>query len=148
MSPKYKFGYEVPQNIAHAKQLDEAVRNNKWAIANQLEQDQLREYLAFIDRVKYNASKIPCNYKKLKVHTIFDVKYYGHHKDRCVADDHLTNTPVDSMYSGVLSLKRFRMILFISELNGLQPYATDIDNVYLEAHTTEKLWIIVSEEFD
>ena len=40
------------------------------------------------------------------------------------------------------------MILLISKLNGLQPYATDIGNMYLEAHTTEKLWIIIPPEFN
>ena len=39
------------------------------------------------------------------------------------------------------------MVLVISELNGLQSYATDISNAYLEAHTTEKLWIIAPPKF-
>ena len=39
------------------------------------------------------------------------------------------------------------MVLFISELNGLQPYAINIGNAYLKAYTTEKLWIIVPIEF-
>lgn len=38
------------------------------------------------------------------------------------------------------------MVLFIAELNGLQYYATDIGNAYLEAHTTDKLWIIAPPE--
>ena len=39
MLPKYKFGYEVPSDIIHAKQFDKAASNNKWKITNQLNQD-------------------------------------------------------------------------------------------------------------
>ena len=39
------------------------------------------------------------------------------------------------------------MVLFISGLNGLQPYDTDIGNAYLKAYTTKKLWIIAPTEF-
>ena len=102
-------------------------------MANKLEQDQLLEFSAFLDKGKYHVSKVPRGYKQICVHTIFDVKYDGWHKARCVADGHLTDTPVDSVYSGVVSLQGFWMVLFILELNGLQPYATDIGNAYLEA---------------
>ena len=39
------------------------------------------------------------------------------------------------------------MVLFISKLNDLQPYATDIGNAYLEAHTTKTLRIVAPPEF-
>ena len=39
------------------------------------------------------------------------------------------------------------MVLFISELNGLQPFATNFGNAYLEAYTTKKLWIIAPTKF-
>ena len=35
------------------------------------------------------------------VHYVFDGKHNGRHKARCVADGHLSDTPVDSVYSGV-----------------------------------------------
>jgi Reverse transcriptase (RNA-dependent DNA polymerase) len=50
-----------------------------------------------------------------------------------VADGRLTNIPIDSVYSGVVSLRGFRLILFLAELNNLQLWATDIENAYLEA---------------
>ena len=103
-SPKYKFGYEVPRDIQHALELDQAAGNNRWAEANKKEQDQLREYDAFIDKGKFRLSKIPRGYKQIRVHTIFDVKHDGRHKTRCVADGQLTDMPIDSVYSGVVSL--------------------------------------------
>ena len=78
---------------------------------------------------------------------VFDVKHDGRHKARCVADGHLTDTPLESVYSGVVLLRGFRMCLFLAELNDMKAYATDIGNAYLEAYTSEKLVIKAGKEF-
>jgi hypothetical protein len=39
------------------------------------------------------------------------------------------------------------MVAFLSELNGLDLWATDISNAYLEARTSELLFIIAGPEF-
>ena len=39
------------------------------------------------------------------------------------------------------------MVAFLSELNGLNLWATDIGNAYLEAKTSELLFIIAGPEF-
>jgi hypothetical protein len=41
------------------------------------------------------------------------------------------------MYSSVVSLRGLRIITFLSELNGLDLWATDTGNAYLEASTME-----------
>ena len=56
-----------------------------------------------------------------------------------VADGHLTDIPVDSVYSGVVSLRGLRIMLFLAELNQLETWATDIGNAYLETETLEKV---------
>jgi hypothetical protein len=56
-----------------------------------------------------------------------------------VADGHLTNTPVDSVYSGVVTLLGLWLLIFLAELNDLQTWATDIGKAYLEALTSEKV---------
>jgi hypothetical protein len=66
---------------------------------------------------------------------------------KLVADGHLTDIPLDSVYSGVVSLQGFRLILFLVELNKLQLWATDISIAYLEAYTSEKVYIIAGPEF-
>ena len=38
-------------------------------------------------------------------------------------------------------------MIFLSELNDLETYATDIGNAYLETYTKEKLCIIAGPEF-
>jgi len=50
-------------------------------------------------------SNPPPGYQKIRVHMIYDVKHDGRHKARLVADGHLTGIPVESVYSGVVSLK-------------------------------------------
>jgi hypothetical protein len=64
-----------------------------------------------------------------------------------VAGGHLTEIPLDSVYSGVVSLRGLRIMLFLSELNRLEVWATDIGNAYLEARTKETIYIIGGPEF-
>jgi hypothetical protein len=52
-----------------------------------------------------HSGKPPDGYKKIRVHLIFAVKHDGRHKCRLVADGHLTDVPIDSVYSGVVSLR-------------------------------------------
>jgi hypothetical protein len=83
--------------------------------------------------------KAPVGYKKIRVHLIYDV--------RLVADGHLTDIPLESDYSGVVSLRGFRIVLFLAKLNHLKLWSTDIGNAYLEAYTSEKVYIIAGPEF-
>jgi hypothetical protein len=47
----------------------------------------------------------------------------------------LTDPPVESVYSGVVSLRSTCLAIFLSELNSLCLNAADIGNTYLEAKT-------------
>jgi len=144
-APRYKYGYEVPRNYDHAVELDRRAGNTKWQDATGLEMAQLDDYNTFQDYGQ-NA-RPPEGYKKIRVHLVFDVKHDGRHKARMVADGHLTDVPLDSVYSGVVSLRGLRLMLFLAELNGLETWATDIGNAYLEAETNEKVYIIAGPEF-
>jgi hypothetical protein len=146
-APKYKYGHEVPRSYAHAIRIDERNRNRRWQEAIELELQQINEYGAFTDLGHHTKTAPPDGYKKIRVHLVFDVKHDGRHKARLVADGHLTDVPDDSVYSGVVSLRGFRIVLFLAELNNLQMWATDIGNAYLEAITSEKVYIIAGPEF-
>jgi hypothetical protein len=78
---------------------------------------------------------------------VFDIKHDGCHKSRLVADGHLTEVPLESVYSGVVSLRGLRLLVFLAELNGLDIWATDIGNAYLEAETQEKVFVVAGPEF-
>ena len=132
-APKYMFGFEVPRNYNHALELDKKNGNTRWQDCTKVEMEQLYEYSTFQD---YGIDgKIPPGYKKIRTHLVFAVKHDGRHKARMVADGHLTDVPLDSVYSGVVSLRGLRLVLFLAELNGLDTCATDIGNAYLEAET-------------
>ena len=146
-SPKYKYGFEVPRNYVHAMHLDEKNKNTMWKDAADLEIKQIFEYQTFVDHGHHSKSSAPNGYKKIRVHFVFDVKHDGRHKARLVADGHLTDIPVESVYSGVVSLRGFRLVLFLGELNDLEVWSTDIGNAYLEAMTSEKVYIVAGPEF-
>jgi hypothetical protein len=138
-SPKYKYGFEIPQDYKHAIELDEKHGTTQWVDATSLEMVQLDDYNCFHDQGK--------GFKKIRVHLIYDVKHNGRHKARLVTDGHLTNIPVDSVYSGVVTLRGLRLRIFLAELNDLQTWATGIGNAYLEALTLEKVCIVAGPEF-
>ena len=146
-SPKYMFGYEIPKNYQHALELDARNGNTKWRDCTALEMQQLNEYKTFKDLGHASTVRVPSGYKKIRVHLVYAVKHDGRHKARLVADGHLTDVPMESVYSGVVSLRGFRLVIFLAELNGLKAWSTDIGNAYLEARTKEKLVIIGGAEF-
>ena len=68
---------------------------------------------------------------------VYDCKPTLKRKARLVANGNLTDTPVDSIYSSVVSIKGLKMTIFIAELNGMDTWTTDVGNAYLEAYTDE-----------
>ena len=76
------------------------------------------------------------------------VKHNGRHKARLVADGSLTPEPVENIFSGVVSLRHFRLVIFLGKLNNLELWRSDIGNAYLEAYTQENLFIIAGPEFE
>ena len=143
--PVYKYGFLVPRNHEQAVEIDLRNGNRKWQDAELTETAQLDDYNTFIDKGK--GAAIPSGYKKIRCHFVYDVKHDGRHKARLVAGGHLTETPIDSVYSSVVSLKGLRLVIFLAELNGLLVWSTDIGNAYLEATTKEKVCIIAGPEF-
>ena len=123
--------------------LDEKNKNSKWQQAETLELNQLDEYSTFDDRGKNG--KVPTGYKKIQVHLVYDIKHDGRHKARLVAGGHLTDVPMESVYSGVVSLYGLHIVLFLAELNKLEVYSTDIGNAYLEAQTSERCTLLLGQ---
>ena len=143
--PVYKYGFQVPRNHEEAMFIDAKNGNTKWRDAEKLEIDQLFEYECFDDLGK--GAPIPEGYKKIPCHFVYDVKHDGRHKARMVAGGHRTSTPVDSVYSGVVSLPGIRIVTFLAELNDLELWGTDIGNAYLESYTKEKVAFVAGPEF-
>jgi Reverse transcriptase (RNA-dependent DNA polymerase) len=145
LKPVYKYGHQVPRTHQEAMKIDEKFGNTYWRDAEQLEIRQLKEYEAFEDKGLGQA--LPEGYTKIPVHFVYDVKHDGRHKARLVAGGHRTLTPIDSVYSGVVSLAGIRLVTFLAELNDLELWGTDVGNAYLESYTKEKVAFIAGPEF-
>ena len=127
--------------------------NNKWKEAIDLEIEQIKEYEVFNDfgKAVYEKNKItnaPEGHQKIRVHFVFDIKHCGKFKARLVADGHLTKEPMETVYSGVVSIRNLRLAMFLAELNNLELWGADVGNAYLQALTREKLYIVGGPEFE
>ena len=143
--PVYMYGYQVPRNHEQAMELDRQNGNTKWRDSEKEELVCIDNYHAFIDKGKdYDPGS---GYKKITVHMVYCVKHDGRHRARLVAGGHLTETPIDSVYSSVVSLRGIRMLTFFAELNQCNVWATDISSAYLESKTKEKVYVIAGPEF-
>ena len=150
-SVRYQHGFQVPKDYNDAMRLDKENGNTHWQDAMDLELTQIHEYKVFKDtgKAKFHNGKVvtPDGFQKIRVHFVYAVKHDGRFKARLVADGHLTKEPVESIYSGVVSLRSLRMVVFLSQLNNLEIWGADVGNAYLEAYTDEKLCIMAGPEF-
>ena len=148
------FGFLIPRNYTEALEFDNANNNSKWYDATNAELDSIHSYQVFQkhEKAQYDKQKkvinAPPGYQKIRAHLIFAVKYDGRHKARLVADGHLTPEPAESIYSGVVSLRNLKLVIFLGKLNNLELWGADIGNAYLEAPTEEKLYIVAGPEFE
>jgi hypothetical protein len=114
---KYMYGIKIPQNYDDCTRLDKLHGNDKWQSTTKLEMSQLHKYDTFHDK---GIGTTPGEgFKKIRVHFVFAVKHDGRHKARLCANGNLTEIPVNSVYSGVVSLKSLRVVIFLAELNDL-----------------------------
>ena len=152
-SQTYMFGYLIRRNYMEAMQFDSENKNIIWYDAIKLEMESMLEYKVFkkwdkaiLDKHK-KVMNPPKGYHRIKVHLVFAVKFDGRHKARLVADGHLTPEPIENIYSGVVSLRNLRWVIFPGKLNHLDLWGADIGNACLEAFNDEKLYIVAGPEF-
>ena len=149
-SARYQHGFQVPRDYNDAMRLDKENGNTHWQDAMDLELAQIHKYKVFKDtgKAQFHNGKvvIPDGFQKIRVHFVYAVKHDGRFKARLVADGHLSEEPVESISSGVVSLRSLRMVVFLSQLNNLEIWGADVGNAYLEAYTDEKLCIIAGPE--
>ena len=103
-APCYKLVYGVPRDYPHVVDLDQKNGKTRWQDTTCLEMDQLTYYHTSLDYSHMDTP--PPGYKKIWVHLMYDVK----HDERCITRHalllmgHLTNIPVDRIYSSIISL--------------------------------------------
>jgi hypothetical protein len=98
-------------------------------------------------RILGDEQQLPPGYIKSSGHIIFDVKMDFRRKARWVQDGHKTPEPTTSNYAGVVSRESVRIAFTYASMMGLSVCAADIKNAYLQAPSSEKHFIICSEEW-
>jgi hypothetical protein len=79
---------------------------------------------------------------------IFDVKMEDFRRNaRFVAGGHTTDTPHTMIYASVVSKESVRIALTLAALNDVDVNMADIENAYLTAPLTEKVWTVLGPEF-
>jgi hypothetical protein len=90
----------------------------------------------------------PPTYQEIRCHMIFDVKMEDfRRKARFVSGGHITDTPHAMTYASVVSRESVRIALTLAALNDLDVKMADIENAYLTAPITEKVWTVIGPEF-
>ena len=76
------------------------------------------------------------------------MKHDGRHKARIVAGGHLTDPNTESVYSGVVSLRGIRLIVFLAELNGLELWGADVGTHIWKQRPKRKCILLLDQSLD
>ena len=89
----------------------------------------------------------PPGYKKSSGHPIFVVKMDFTRKYRWTTNVHRTPYSEPSIYAGVVSRESIRILLRSYDMHGVHVIAADVRNVYIQAPTSDKYYVICGPEF-
>jgi len=139
----HKYGIELPKSVKEALEIDERTGTTFWRDAIEKEMRNVIPAFEFCDD-----DKVPIGYKHITCHMIFDVKKIGLiRKARFVAGGHLTDPPTESVHSSVVTRGSVRLMFLIAALNGLEILGADVQNAYVNARTSEKVYTTAGPEF-
>jgi hypothetical protein len=120
-------------------------RNNNTLWKDALAKEMTEVGVAF--EVLEKGIKAPIGWSKVTGHLIWDVKMDFTGKARWVLDGHRTINPNGSTYAGVVSSDSIRIAFTYAALNGVDVFAADIRNTYLQAPSSQKDYIFCGSEF-
>ena len=89
-------------------------------------------------KIKGKHAHLPEGYHHIRVDLVFSIKHNRKYKPHLVDYGHLTKVPLESVYSGVVSLRGLQIVIFLEKFNKLKLKVTHIVNAYLEDETKEK----------
>jgi hypothetical protein len=133
----HKFGVRIPRTVRECHELDKENGNTMWQDAIQKEMNNVTVALKMLDK----GEEVPPAYKYIDCHMIFDVKMENfRRKARLVAGGHMTGVPSVPTYASVVSRESVRIALTIAALNDLDILASDVQNAYITAPNSERIW--------
>ena len=140
---KHKYRIKIPTSVKHAKKLDRKEGNDFWMKA--LAKEMFNVGVAF--EILEQGWKAPHGWHLVTGHLVWDVKMDFTRKARWVLDGHKTPDLDGSTFAGVVSRELVRIAFAYAALNGLDIFAADIWNAYLQAQLSRKDYIICGPEF-
>ena len=139
----HKYSIEIPTSVDHAMEVDRKNGNTMWRDALALEMFNVGVAFEILEE----GQCAPTGWKKASGHLIWDIKMDFTRKARWVLDRHEMPDPIRSTFAGMVSCKSVRIAFTYAALNGLQVFAADICNAYLQAPSTQKDFIVCGPEF-
>ena len=141
----YKFGFRVPKTVEEAKEIDKENGDTLWMDSVEKEMTAVNVAFRFLE----DDDVVPPGYKQVHgSHLIFDIKMEDfRRKSRYVAGGHTIASPPTLTYASVVSRETVRIALTLAALNDLEVKASDIQNAYLTAPCSEKVWLKAGTEF-
>ena len=141
----HKFGIELPESVEHAYEIDKKNGNNLWHEAIEAEMEKVR--IAF--KILADTDDIPPGYQEMDCKMVFDIKLGEgfRRKARMVGRGFQVDTSSYVTYASVVSRETVRIALTVAALHDLEVKTSDIQNAYLTAPCTEKIWVKLGKEF-
>ena len=140
----HKYGIEVPKTYDDCVRIDNANGNTLWQDAVRKEMEKVR--VAF--KILPDGESVPPTFQEIRCHLVFDVKMEDfRRKARFVAQGNLTEAPATVTFASVVSRETVRIALTLAALNDLEVKTADIENAYLTAPVSEKIWCKLGPEF-
>jgi hypothetical protein len=139
----HKYGIELPKMIKQAYEIDEEMGTTFWHDAIEKEMKNVMPTFEFSD-----TDEISNFHKLINCHMVFDIKLGNLAcKAWFAAGGHQTDPPKDMTYLSVVSRDSIRIAFLVTALNDLDVLTADIQNTYLNAPTSKKVYTITGLEF-
>ena len=134
---------EIPTSVEHVMEIDWRNGNTMWRDALALEMFNVGVAFEILEEDQ----PAPAGWEKASGHLVWDINMDFTRKARWVLDGHKTPDPIGSFFAGVVSRESVRIAFTYTALNGLQVFAPDICNNYLQAPSSQKDYVMCGPGF-
>ena len=124
-----KYGMKIPTSITEAYDIDKENGNTLWRDAIKRKMENVSVAFKLLE----DGKKPSDIHKRVPFHMIHDIKMDFTRKARLVAEGCRTPNSVTSTYVGVVSRESARIAFKYAALNGMEVWAADVQNAFLQA---------------
>ena len=139
----HKYSINIPTSVEHAMEIDRRNGNTMWRDALALKMFNVRVAFEILEEDQ----PAPAGWKRASEHLVWDVKMEFTRKARWVLDGHKMPDLIGSTFAEVVSRESVRIAFMYTALNGLQVFAADIHNAYLQGPSSQKDYFVCGPEF-